>query len=64
MSNNDKFIRDTEFGKLMENSSRKQTCLKCKYIDDDTCIVAFNVCLQITKGYFAKDEIDEENETN
>lgn len=58
-NNNDKFIRDTEFGKLMQNSSRKQTCLNCKYLEDDTCIVAFNVCMQVSKSYFAKDEPNE-----
>ena len=59
MNNNDKFIRDTEFGKLMQNLNREQTCLKCKYLGDDKCLIAFSECIQVTKGYFAKDEPNE-----
>ena len=60
----DKEIRDTEFGKLMENSSRERTCLRCKYIDDDTCLIASSVCMENRKGYFAKDETEENKDGN
>lgn len=61
MSNNDKFIRDTEFGKLMENREPSRTCLKCKhfYTNDDNCLKASKICFEIRNSYFAKDEPNE-----
>lgn len=59
MSNNDKFIRDTKFGKLMVNSENEISCLKCKYLHDDICLDAFSICIGVSKGYFAKDEPNE-----
>ena len=60
MSNNDKFIRDTPFGKLME-SETIYNCLKCKYYKDDDCIEnTKNICIDNFKPlYFAKDEPNE-----
>lgn len=64
MSNNDKFIRDTEFGKLMECKENVWTCGKCKYYDNDpnsfACGMITNyLCLDRGNYYFAKDETDE-----
>ncbi len=59
MSNNDKFIRDTEFGKLMKNREPSRTCLKCKHFEKETCIAAFEICVEIRNSYFAKDETNE-----
>ena len=59
MSNNDKFIRDTEFGKLME-SMKDGFCSKCKYSNHENCAVITNeICFEEYNYYFAKDEIDE-----
>ncbi len=58
MSNNDKFIRDTPHGKLMESETKYQ-CLKCKYITYSyhKCKkVTDNLCMDNIKYYFAKDE--------
>ena len=60
MSNNDKFIRDTPHGKLME-SVDEVCCLRCKYNLINKCIeITHGLCLQ-GSGYFAKDEIDEKS---
>ena len=62
MSNNDKFIRDTEFGKLMEgvDNSFINTCSKCKFLEEDYCLLKKDGpdCLD-GDYYFAKDETDE-----
>ena len=59
MSNNDKFIRDTEFGKLME-SMRDGFCHKCKYFNYDNCDeITKDICFEHLNCYFAKDETDE-----
>ena len=60
MSNNDKFIRDTEFGKLME-SSDELCCTKCKYERDKSCMIKTNyTCDEEFGAYFAKEETEEE----
>ena len=60
MSNNDKFIRDTEFGKLMESEDIFQVCRKCKYERDKNCMIKTNyTCDDEFNGYFAIDETDE-----
>lgn len=61
MSNNDKFIIDTPFGKLME-SETNLICIKCKYYKDEDCInITDGTCIDNFKPlYFAKDETDEE----
>lgn len=61
MSNNDKFIIDTKFGKLME-SSDDESCLKCKYIINNKCTLkndGFECLDDYDSYYFAKDETDE-----
>lgn len=61
MSNNDKFIRDTPHGKLMETESIYQ-CLKCKYITyayHKCKKVSDNLCMDKRGYYFAKDETEE-----
>lgn len=59
MSNNDKFIRDTEFGKLME-SKGAGFCLKCKYFHVLNCEEKTNdICFDNLRYYFAKDEPNE-----
>lgn len=60
MSNNDKFIRDTPFGKLMENQDTYLACLKCKYWKVEDCeILTEEICFDNTEYYFAKDEPNE-----
>lgn len=60
MSNNDKFIRDSEFGKLMENKDAALlSCLKCKYWEFDDCYILTEKKCYGDKYYFAKDETDE-----
>ena len=62
MSNNDKFIRDTEFGKLMEIKG-KFGCKKCKYNKMDECTMFTDyLCVSSDKYYFAKDETEEETD--
>lgn len=57
MENNDKFIRDTPFGKLMESESMAN-CSKCRHFEDDDCIEnTDNICIDnFIPYYFAKDE--------
>ena len=59
MSNNDKFIRDTEFGKLMK-SEKVGFCVKCKYFKHDNCeVITDEICFEDFNYYFAKDEPNE-----
>ena len=61
MSNNDKFIRDTPYGKLMKSKNDYVSCKKCKYQINHRCVLvneAFD-CLDANAYYFAKDETDE-----
>ena len=59
MSNNDKFIRDTEFGKLME-SQDQYSCIKCKHrINEDCWKMTNEICLESLSYYFAKDKPNE-----
>lgn len=64
MSNNDKFIRDTEFGKLMESETSYNSCDKCKYFDNEPessiCgVITKFLCIEGKDYYFAKDEPNE-----
>lgn len=53
MSNNDKFIRDTPHGKLMENQDTSLSCLKCKYWKHEDCdILTEEICFGSSKSYF------------
>lgn len=56
-NSNDKFIRDTKFGRLME-SRDEDICIKCKHYKDDHCIVNTNsICINVFRSlYFAKEE--------
>lgn len=59
MSNNDKFIRDTPFGKIME-SVNSVMCDKCKYRRFKFCAIKTDfICNEQIGYYFAKDETDE-----
>lgn len=63
MSNNDKFIRDTEFGKLMESNDEDGVCEKCKHdsLGFPICVTSTNfICIGEFGYYFAKDETEEE----
>lgn len=62
MENNDKFIRDTEFGKLMETKNEVYACLKCKYnnLKFSKCVIeTYLLCVLNKDYYFAKDETEE-----
>lgn len=62
MSNNDKFIRDTTFGKLME-SKDDSICDKCKYNRFKFCAIKTDFkCQERSNYYFAKDETEEKTE--
>lgn len=61
MSNNDKFIRDTPHGKLME-SENIYSCIKCKYWKYNDCeIITNQICLDNNEYYFAKEEVNHDD---
>ena len=62
MSNNDKFIIDTPFGKLMENQDTSLACPKCKYWEYNDCEILTNkICLDNNESYFLKEEVNHED---
>lgn len=68
-NNNDKFIRDTPFGRLMESKPiNKDVCLKCKYgyAYNLSLNTKIETCFGEPSYYFAKDEDkqDEKQQTH
>ena len=65
MESKDKFIRDTEFGRLME-SEDGHDCIKCKYYLKEGCGVGITVndCIEELGYYFAKDEDKQDEKEN
>lgn len=63
MSNDDKFIRDTPHGKLMQGETKYQ-CLKCKYYPYYDCEKHTElICLNNDKYYFEKEQTNNETDS-
>ena len=61
MSNNDKFIRDTPHGKLME-SIDQYSCIKCNHYKVENCKKNTNyMCHEDSNYYFSKEEVNEDD---
>lgn len=57
IQNKDKFIRNTPHGKLMENTYKKLTCVKCKYAAIPNCHDLTNsICFEAPFYYFKKED--------